>query len=91
MKERLARRFARSLKPTCGADGNAANRLYEVHDSTSRWVDEISAHEAGARVLLIVNHYWLGQTPALLATLRSSGRSVHLVARAKGLEVLSLD
>jgi hypothetical protein len=90
-KGTLARRFARSPTLTCGTDGSATNRLYEVNDSTARWVDEVRTFEAGARVILIVNHYWRGQTPALLDALRSSGRSVRVIARAKGLEVLSLD
>jgi len=91
IKGALARRFRKSPTLTCGAAGSATIRLYVVEDATPEWADEIRSYENGARSLLILNAYWRGKTPALLRSLRASGRELRAVARAKGLEVFSLD
>ncbi len=91
LKGTLTRRFARSPTLTCGPDGTALTRLYVVEDSTPQWIDEVRAYEGDARSLLVLNHYWPEPTPGLIRALRSSGRSLPLFARARGLEVFGLE
>ncbi|HEX6315628.1 MAG TPA: glycosyltransferase family 39 protein [Gemmatimonadaceae bacterium] len=91
LRATLARSFPRSRKYTCGAAGTASVRLYVKADSNPAWIDSVSANEPGSRAFVVLNHRWLGRTPALIRQLRASGVALGEVARASGLEVYSVD
>jgi hypothetical protein len=90
-REKLARLFARSVRPTCGAEGNARARLYVNVNPAGNWVDSVRAYEPGARSIVVVNRFWLGETAKLISDLRASGHALQLLSRARGLEVYALD
>jgi hypothetical protein len=91
LRGRVARLFERGERLTCGPAGNAFVRLYMVNDSGTAWIDEIRAAEAQPRALLILNHIWPGQTPAVLAALRARNKRPNMLGRAEGLEVFALN
>jgi hypothetical protein len=92
LRGRVARLFERGERLTCGPAGNAFVRLYIVNDPGTAWIDEIRAAEAQPRaLLLILNHFWPGQTPAVLAALRARNERPNMLGRAGGLEVFALN